>query len=190
MPRIALFASGNGTNAQRIIEYFAGHPLITIDILLCNKPGAPVLGRAEKFGIPVRVFNRAAFYDTNEIPGLLLENHIDFLVLAGFLWLIPQNILTLYPEKIINIHPALLPKYGGQGMYGIKVHEAVIAAGDTESGITVHLVDENYDEGRIIFQAKCPLEAGETPESLAEKVHALEYRYFAEVIERVVIGRA
>jgi phosphoribosylglycinamide formyltransferase-1 len=132
------------------------------------------------------VFDRASFYGNSLVQETLKSYHIDFLILAGFLWLIPQDILTAFPGKIINIHPALLPKYGGKGMYGMKVHEAVIAAGEPESGITIHIVDENYDEGRIIFQAKCIVSQEETPESLAAKVHALEYRYFPEVIEHVV----
>jgi len=186
MPRLAVFASGNGSNAQRIAEYFTGHPAITINLILCNKPDAYVLHRAEKLGIPSMVFDRASFYGNSLVQETLKSYHIDFLILAGFLWLIPQDILTAFPGKIINIHPALLPKYGGKGMYGMKVHEAVIAAGEPESGITIHFVDENYDEGRIIFQAKCIVSQEETPESLAAKVHALEYRYFPEVIEHVV----
>ncbi len=186
MLRLALFASGNGSNAQRIIEYFAENPAIEVSILLCNKPDAHVLTRAALLKIPSIVFNRATFYETDDIPELLKTNRIDYLILAGFLWLIPHNILALYPGKIINIHPALLPKHGGKGMYGIKVHQSVISAGDSESGITIHSVDANYDEGSIIFQAKCPVSPNETPESLAGKVHTLEYRYFAEVIEKFV----
>lgn len=184
MPRIAIFASGNGTNAQRIIEYFSGHPNISINLVLSNNPGAFVLNRAKKLGVPVEVFSRSAFYQTNDVAETLISYHIDFLVLAGFLWLIPEHIIAGYPGRIINIHPALLPKYGGKGMYGMKVHEAVIAAGDPESGITIHYVDEHYDEGRIIFQAKCIVNSRDTAESLAEKVHQLEYRYFPEVIEK------
>jgi len=187
MPRLAVFASGNGTNAQRIIEYFRGHPSIAVTHLLCNNPDAYVLIRAKKLGVPTRIFNRTTFYETREIPDLLISQRIDYLILAGFLWLIPKNLLELYPGSIVNIHPALLPKYGGKGMYGMKVHEAVIASGDSESGITIHYVDENYDEGGIIFQAKCPVNIGETSEMLAEKVHQLEYRYFPEVIENVVL---
>jgi len=186
MPRIAIFASGNGSNAQRIVEYFSGHPSISISLILSNNPAAYVLRRAEALGVRAIVFDRPAFYGTDRIPGLLFENNIDFLVLAGFLWLIPSNILSAYPGKIINIHPALLPKYGGKGMYGMKVHEAVIEAGDPESGITIHCVDEQYDEGKIIFQARCPVSTHDTPEMLAEKVHQLEYRYFPEVIEKIV----
>ena len=186
MPRLAIFASGNGSNAQRIIEYFQGHPSITIDLILCNKPDAYVLTRAKILGVPAVVFSRADFYETSRIPNLLEAKKIDFLILAGFLWLIPRNILSAYPGRIINIHPALLPKYGGKGMYGMKVHEAVIAAGETESGITIHYVDECYDEGKIIFQARCEVTREDTPESLAEKVHQLEYRYFAEEVENTV----
>ena len=186
MQRLAVFASGNGSNAQRIIEYFEGHSAISVNLILCNKPDAYVLTRAEKLGVPARVFNRAVFYETREIPELLLAYHIDYLVLAGFLWLIPKNLLETFQGRIINIHPALLPKYGGKGMYGMKVHEKVIAAGDPESGITIHFVDENYDEGRIIFQATCAISEKDTPEDLAVKVHALEYRYFPEVIEEIV----
>ncbi|MEI7896190.1 MAG: phosphoribosylglycinamide formyltransferase [bacterium] len=188
MPRLALFASGNGSNAQRITEYFAGHATITVNLILCNNPGAYVLQRAMNLKVPLKVFNRSIFYETAEIPALLKENRIDFLILAGFLWLIPQNILDAYRGRIINIHPALLPKYGGKGMYGMKVHKAVIAAGDPESGITVHHVDEHYDEGSIIFQAMCTVTDDDTPESLAAKVHELEYRYFPEIIEKIVTG--
>jgi phosphoribosylglycinamide formyltransferase 1 len=186
MPRLAVFASGNGSNAQRIIEYFSGHSTINVTLILCNKPDAYVLTRASNLGIPAMIFNRTTFYGSDLVRETLESNHIDFLILAGFLWLIPQNLLTVYPGRIINIHPALLPKYGGKGMYGMKVHEAVIAAGDPVSGITIHRVDEKYDEGKIIFQAKCPVDKEDTPESLAEKIHALEYRYFPEVIEKIV----
>lgn len=186
MSRLAVFASGTGSNARRIIDYFHGHPDISIDLLLCNKEGAPVLTRVENTGVAVRVFSRTAFYETNEIPELLIEAGIDFLILAGFLWLVPQNLLDLYPGRIINIHPALLPKFGGKGMYGMKVHEAVIEAGERESGITIHYVDENYDKGRIIFQVRCPVEKEDTPASLAGRIHALEMRHYPEIIERIV----
>jgi phosphoribosylglycinamide formyltransferase 1 len=186
MPQLAIFASGNGSNAQRIIEYFTGHPAISISLVLCNNPDAHVLVRAENLGVPAMVFDRSSFYKSSLVCETLTKHRIDFIILAGFLWLIPQNILSAYPGRIINIHPALLPKYGGKGMYGMKVHEAVIAAGDPESGITIHHVDAHYDEGRIIFQAKCIVSDKDTPESLAGKVHQLEYRYFAEVIEEIV----
>jgi len=172
------------------MEYFRGHPAIRVVLLLCNKPGAPVLSRAEPFKVPAMVFTRAAFYDTDEIARLLQANRVDFLILAGFLWLVPQNILDAYPGRIINIHPALLPKYGGKGMYGMKVHEAVIASGDRESGITIHYADERYDEGRIIFQARCAVSDDDTPLSLSEKIHALEMEHFPRIIEQVVSGKA
>jgi len=186
MLKLAVFASGNGSNAQRIIEHFAGNPVITICLLLCNKPGAYVLTRAANLNIPAVVFDRSDFYETGAIQTLLEKHEIDYLVLAGFLWLIPVALINRYPGKIVNIHPALLPKYGGKGMYGMRVHEAVIASGDTESGITIHEVNQHYDEGNIIFQAKCNIVAGETPDSLAEKIHMLEYKYYPEVIEGFV----
>ncbi len=188
MHRIAILASGNGSNAQRIIEYFENSKLVDITLVLCNKPGAYVITRAKNLGIPAITFNRDAFYENGTVVKTLADHQIDFLVLAGFLWLIPQNILKLYPGRIINLHPALLPKYGGKGMYGMKVHEAVIAAGERESGITIHFVNEFYDEGQIIFQSRCPVLPSDTPELLADKIHALEYRYFAEVVEKVVAG--
>jgi phosphoribosylglycinamide formyltransferase-1 len=186
MPRLAVFASGNGSNTQRIAEYFAGHSGISVDLVLSNKPDAYVLTRAEKLGIPSMVFKRESFYGSDSLPAHLLSLNIDYLILAGFLWLIPQNLLDAFPGKIINIHPALLPKYGGKGMFGMKVHEAVIAAKEPESGITIHYVDERYDEGKIIFQSRCPVTGDDTAETLAMKVHALEYRWFPEVIAQVV----
>ncbi len=190
MPRLAIFASGNGSNTQRLIEYFSGHPTVTINLVLCNKPDAYVLIRAANLGVPAVVFNRFMFYQTNLVLEHLRAYQIDFLILAGFLWLIPDNLLSAFPGSIINIHPALLPKYGGKGMYGMKVHEAVIAAGDPESGITIHHVDEHYDEGKIIFQATCIVSEEDTAESLAGKIHQLEYRYFPGVIEKVVTSDA
>lgn len=188
MHRIAILASGNGSNAQRIIEYFAGSTLAEIGLVLCNKPDAYVLTRAENLGVPTLQFTRAEFYSSDTVMISLAQHRIDFLVLAGFLWLIPPNILRLYAGKIVNIHPALLPKYGGKGMYGMKVHEAVIAAREPESGITIHYVNEHYDEGQIIFQVRCPVLPADTPEILAEKIHVLEYRWFPEIIEKVVSG--
>jgi phosphoribosylglycinamide formyltransferase-1 len=186
MKRIAIFASGNGTNAQRIIEYFQGSHKVTIGLILTNNPQAFVLERAKQAKIPTLCFNRKEFYDSNFILDILSVQGISFIVLAGFLWLIPEYLLNAYKGNIINIHPALLPKYGGKGMYGMRVHEAVIQSGDKESGITIHHVNQHYDEGQIIFQAKCPVEPGDTPESLAERVHQLEYKYFPEVIESVI----
>jgi phosphoribosylglycinamide formyltransferase-1 len=185
---IAIFASGSGTNAQRIAEYFSGHPEIAVSMILSNKPDAYVLVRAKNLNIPAVVFDRHTFCDTGEISGLLKKNDIDFVVLAGFLWLIPESMIKAYPGRIVNIHPALLPKYGGKGMYGAKVHEAVIQNGDTESGISIHYVNEKYDEGNIIFQAKCEVFPDDTPDMLAQRIHQLEYKHYPEVIERIVMG--
>ncbi len=186
MQRIAIFASGNGSNAQRIIEYFQGHPKIQVTLVLCNNPDAFVIERARNMHIPSVIFTRHDLYHSNHLQDILSVQGIDFLVLAGFLWLIPNYLLQAYPSRIINIHPALLPNYGGKGMYGKRVHEAVIQSNDKESGISIHYVNEHYDDGQIIFQAKCPIEPGDTPESLANKVHDLEYRHYPEIIEKVI----
>lgn len=188
MQKIAIFASGNGSNAQHIIEYFTGSDKVDPALVLCNKPDAFVLTRAEKLGIPTILFNREEFFDSDAVMVTLAQHRIEYLILAGFLWLIPKNLIKLYAGKIINIHPALLPRHGGKGMYGMKVHEAVIAAGELESGITIHFVNECYDEGEIIFQARCPVLPSDTPERLAEKIHSLEYRWYPEVIESIVLG--
>ena len=182
--RIAVFASGSGTNAQNIFEYFADNKSVVIDSLWANKPDAFALERARKSGIKTYVFNREQFYQTGEILATLNERKVDLIVLAGFLWLIPGNLIHNY--TIINIHPALLPKYGGKGMYGMKVHQAVVENGEKESGISIHYVNEKYDDGAIIFQARCPVLPGDSPEQVATKVHELEYRYFPQVIEEVL----
>jgi len=186
IPRIAVFASGSGSNAQRIAEYFAGKGLLKITAVYCNNSGAYVLERAKLLGIPSVSFNRNDFYNSSFVLDDLKSREIDWIVLAGFLWLIPDPILKAYPQKIINIHPALLPAYGGKGMFGMKVHESVIAAGEKQSGITIHHVNELYDEGDIIFQATCKVHTGDTPEMLAAKIHELEYEYFPVVIEKLV----
>lgn len=181
--RIAIFASGNGSNFQRIAEYFAGHAEIEIAALYSNRPDAFALERAVNMGIPAVVFSRDSFYNSPDILNDLHSRHIDWIVLAGFLWLVPVNFLHSYENRILNIHPALLPKYGGKGMYGMRVHEAVVAAGDTESGITIHMVNEHYDEGQVVFQARCPVLPGDTAEDVAKKIHQLEYAHFPRVIE-------
>jgi phosphoribosylglycinamide formyltransferase-1 len=186
--KIAIFASGSGTNTQRIIEYFTGNTQISVSLVLSNKPDAYVLERAKRLQVPSVVFDRHTFNETDEIPDLLKKEGIDFIVLAGFLWLVPLNLIRAYPGKIINIHPALLPKYGGKGMYGERVHEAVIQSGDKESGISIHYVNEKYDEGNIIFQAKCEVLPDDTPDSLAQRIHQLEYKHYPEVIEKLVRG--
>ena len=186
MANIAILASGSGSNAQRISEYFTGHPTVRVKLILSNNPGAYVLTRALSLGIPSEVFNRDSFYNSDDILRMLKQYNISFIVLAGFLWLIPLSILEAFPGRIVNIHPALLPKYGGKGMYGQKVHEAVIKAGDRESGISIHYVNEHYDEGDIIFQARCPVMPDDTAESLAGRIHELEYEHYPRVIEGVV----
>jgi phosphoribosylglycinamide formyltransferase 1 len=186
LPQIAIFASGNGSNAQRIADYFSGKGILEIAAIYCNKPDAYVLERAGSLKIPAVVFDRNRFYNTTEILLDLRSRHVDWIILAGFLWLIPDSILAAYPQRIVNIHPALLPLYGGKGMYGARVHEAVVASGDTESGITIHYVNEKYDEGQVIFQAKCKVDKEDSAEQLAMKIHELEHRYFPEVIGRLV----
>ncbi|MBC8486307.1 MAG: phosphoribosylglycinamide formyltransferase [Bacteroidetes bacterium] len=187
MNNIAIFASGSGSNAQRIIEYFNKNRSISVTRIFCNKKDAYVLSRAEKLGIPTFVFGRNEFYNSNEVLDKLKDDEIDLIVLAGFLWLVPANILSEFSNRIINIHPALLPKYGGKSMYGMRVHEAVISAGEKESGISIHYVNEKYDEGEIIFQKKCIVEKDETPESLSAKIHQLEYEHFPKTIEKLII---
>jgi len=188
MKKIAIFASGNGSNTQNIADYFDGNPLIKIQLILANNPNAFVLERAKKLKIPSTVFNRKDFYESDVVTQKLEEYDIDFVVLAGFLWLIPEKLIQKFPNKILNIHPALLPKYGGKGMYGAKVHQAVYEAGEAESGITIHYVNTEYDEGMIIFQAKTRIYKTDNPDSIANKVHALEYENFPQVIERCVLS--
>ena len=185
--RIAIFASGSGTNAQNIIEYFSEKNSIIVDSIFTNRGDAYVITRAERFNIPWFLINRESFYSGNDYVRILEERKIDLIVLAGFLWLVPEILITKF--RIINIHPALLPKYGGKGMYGMRVHEAVVNNGEKKSGITIHYVNEAYDEGKIIFQAECMVTEDDTPESVAQKVHELEYQYFPEVIEKVVTGK-
>ena len=187
LKKIAIFASGSGTNAQKIIEYFADNKAITIDSLWSNNPDAYALKRATAMGIETYVFNRRQLYDTPDVRQILHKRGIDLIVLAGFLWLVPETLINDF--TIINIHPALLPKYGGKGMYGMKVHRAVVDSGDKETGISIHYVDNIYDNGKLIFQAKCPVDADDTPEQVAEKVHQLEYEYFPVIIERLLTDR-
>ncbi|MBP9153295.1 MAG: phosphoribosylglycinamide formyltransferase [Flavobacteriales bacterium] len=189
MKRIAIFASGAGTNAARIIEHFMGHSSIEVSLVVSNKKDALVLEKARNAGVPVFVFNRDEFYDSNRVVEKLTELKIDFVVLAGFMWLVPENLIKAYSDRIINVHPALLPKFGGKGMYGMNVHKAVKEAGETESGITIHLVNEEYDKGRILFQAKCALDEKDSAESIAAKIHALEYANFPNEIEQFISGR-
>jgi len=188
MRNIAIFASGSGTNAENIIRYFSERKSVKVALVLSNKPDAYVLERASRLKVPAGTFNRSDFYQTDKVLEKLREYKIDFIVLAGFLWLIPEKILNCYRKKIVNIHPALLPKFGGKGMYGERVHRAVLEAGESETGITIHYVNEKYDDGDIIFQVRCKVEPNDTPETLAVRVHELEYRYYPELIEKLVLG--
>lgn len=186
MTRIAIFASGTGSNAAKIIDYFKEHGSIGVALIVSNKPDAGVLDIAGSAGIPTLIIEKERFFRGDGYVPVLQEQHIDFIVLAGFLWKIPIPLIHAFPSSIINIHPALLPAYGGRGMYGMNVHQAVMAAGDIKSGITIHFVDEHYDNGDIIFQEKYDVQPGETPESLAQKIHALEHEHFPRVIEQVI----
>lgn len=183
MKRIAIFASGSGSNAENINEYFSGNSGVSIDLVLTNKPKAGVIERAKRLNLELVIFNREEFYSSDAITELLLERKIDLVVLAGFLWLIPNSLIEAFPNRIVNIHPALLPAYGGKGMFGQHVHEAVIENAEKKSGITIHLVNEHYDEGKILFQAEVAVSALDTPDSLASKIHKLEYAHFPAVIE-------
>lgn len=186
--QLAILASGNGTNAQQICEYFSGNNQIEVTCIIYNRPDAFVAKRAEALGIESVYMNRADFYENGNVLAYLLNKHIDWVILAGFLWLIPETLIARFPKHIINIHPALLPKYGGKGMYGHHVHEAVIANHESESGITIHLIDNQYDKGSILFQAKCALTSDDTPHSLEEKIHQLEKEHFPTVIEKTVLA--
>jgi phosphoribosylglycinamide formyltransferase-1 len=183
---IALFASGNGSNAKKIIEYFSGNEHIIVKLVVCNKPGAGVIKIAHEYDIPLLMIEKDRFFRGDSYLNELRAYQIEFIVLAGFLWKIPGAIIMQYKNKIINIHPALLPKYGGKGMYGANVHQAVLDAHDTESGITIHYVDEQYDHGDVIFQAKCPVLTTDSAESLAERIHRLEHENFPRIIEECI----
>lgn len=185
--RIAILASGNGTNAEEIIRYFEGHDSVDVAMLLSNNPKAYALVRAADHGIPAKVFNRTQFYESSEVLKWLKEEGITHIVLAGFLWLVPSYLIEAFPDRIVNIHPALLPQFGGKGMFGMKVHEAVRAAGSKTSGITIHLVNEHYDDGAVLFQCECDLDENCTAETIAEKVHALEYAHYPRIIEEWVL---
>lgn len=181
--RIAIFASGSGTNAEEILKRFQHHTSIEVVLLLSNNPQAFALERAKKYNVPSKVFTRSQFRETEEVLTWLIERETTHIVLAGFMWLMPEYLIKAYPGKIINIHPALLPKFGGKGMYGMHVHEAVKAAGENETGITIHEVNERYDEGKILFQTSCPVDPFDTAEQIAVKVHALEHEHYPKVIE-------
>ena len=185
---VALFASGNGTNVQRICDYFRGHSSIHPTVLVCNNPKAYVLERAKHLSLPVVIASPAQLKDPEFMLPVLRQYNITHIVLAGFLCLVPSYLVDAYPNRIVNIHPALLPKFGGKGMYGMHVHEAVAKAGESHSGITVHLVDSHYDHGTPLFQARFPIAAGEDAEAIAGKIHILEQTYFPLVIEKWISG--
>lgn len=184
--RLAIFASGAGSNALKIIQYFRNHPGITVSLVVCNKPGAGVLKIAENEGVDTVMLEKERFFRGDGFVPILKEKKVDFIILAGFLWKIPISLIKAFPSRIINIHPALLPKYGGKGMYGNFVHEAVLSAEETESGITIHLVDEHYDHGDHLFQISIPVLPGDTAATLADRIHVLEYEHYPVQIEKFI----
>ena len=188
--KLAIFASGAGTNAARIIEYFAASETIKVMLIVCNNPHAGVLHVALGNNIEVLLIEKEKFFRGNSYVDELETAGIDFIALAGFLWKIPAQLIKAYNGRIMNLHPALLPKHGGKGMYGSKVHEAVLDDGESETGITIHIVDEHYDNGDVIFQARCPVLTGDTPQTLAKRVHELEYENFAKVIEATLMNQS
>lgn len=190
MKTIALFASGEGTNAENLIKYFAGNENVKVSLVVINRKEAGARRRAEALGVPVEYLPKAAWEDSASVLALLEKYGVDAIVLAGFLLHVPDYLLAAYPDRIVNIHPALLPKHGGKGMYGMNVHESVIASGDKESGITIHTIDSNYDRGTTLFQARCEVLPGDTAEDVAAKVHKLEYAHFPEVVEKWLAGLA
>lgn len=186
MKRIVIFASGSGTNAENIIRFFLNSNNVSVIQILTNNPHAKVLDRAKNLKVSALSFNRIAFTKTDDVLNILKANNPDLIVLAGFLWKFPEKILNAYPNKVINIHPALLPKFGGKGMYGMHVHEAVVTNNETETGITIHYVNEHYDEGAIIFQAKCEVTPNDTPDDVAAKIHELEMEHFPKIVDRLL----
>lgn len=187
MKKIIIFASGSGSNAEKIADYFREKNSVQITRIYCNNPNAGVIGRADRLGIPCRLFNREE-YKSGQILSEMLADQPDLVVLAGFLWLIPASFVQAFPQKIINLHPALLPKFGGKGMYGHFVHEAVVANKEKESGITIHFVNEHYDEGNVIFQSSFEVLPNDTPEDVAKKGQVLEHRDFPVVIEQLLFS--
>lgn len=186
MKRVVIFASGSGTNAENLIKFFQNRETGSVIQVLTNNPYAKVLERAKNLNISALSFNRIALYKTDDVLNVLKSSNPDLIVLAGFLWKFPESILHKFPNKVINIHPALLPKYGGKGMYGHFIHEAVVANKEKETGITIHYVNENYDEGAIIFQAKCDVASTDSAEDVAAKIHQLEMKHFPEVVESLL----
>ena len=186
MKRIVIFASGSGTNAENLIRFFQNREHVSVVQVLTNNPHAKVLDRCKKLNVSALSFNRVAFTETHDVLNILKASKPDLIVLAGFLWKFPKFILNEFPDKVINIHPALLPKYGGKGMYGIHVHRAVVDHKESETGITIHYVNEHYDEGAIIFQTKCQVDPSDTADDVAAKIHKLEMAYFPKVVEQLL----
>ncbi|WP_204344617.1 phosphoribosylglycinamide formyltransferase [Psychroserpens algicola] len=186
MKRIVIFASGSGTNAENLIKFFHNRENASVIQVLTNNPHAKVLDRAKKLKVSALSFNKIAFTETSDVLNILKAAQPDLIVLAGFLWKFPESILAEFPNKVINIHPALLPKYGGKGMYGMHVHKAIVANNESETGITIHYVNEHYDEGAIIFQSKCKVNATDTAEDVADKIHELEMEHFPKVVEKLL----
>ena len=189
MKRIVIFASGSGTNAENIIKFFHNSELASVVLVLTNNPHAKVLDRCKNLKVSALSFNKIAFSETNDVLNILKASKPDLIVLAGFLWKFPEFILNEYPNKVVNVHPALLPKYGGKGMYGMRVHEAVVANKEIETGITIHFANEHYDEGVIIFQAKCLVSDTDTAEDVAAKIHELEMAHFPKVVEKILLEK-
>lgn len=189
MKRIVVFASGSGTNAENLIKYFNESPIGSVVLVLTNNPQAKVLDRCKILKVSALSFNRIAIYERQDVLDILKAAQPNLIVLAGFLWKFPENILHQFPNKVINIHPALLPKYGGKGMYGNFVHEAVVANKEVETGITIHYVNEHYDEGAVIFQAKCDVTPSDTSETVASKIHELEMEHFPKVVEKILLSQ-
>jgi phosphoribosylglycinamide formyltransferase-1 len=186
MKNIAIFASGSGTNAENLIRFFRTSAYGRVSLVLSNRKEAGVIDRAQSLEVETVIFNREQFYHSEELLRMLVDRDIDFVVLAGFLWLVPDYLLIAFENKMINIHPALLPKYGGKGMYGNHVHAAVIENKENESGMTIHMVNKEYDEGNIVFQARCEVKSDDTPEILASRIHQLEYEHFPVVVEQLL----
>jgi len=186
MTGLAIFVSGSGTNMQRIATYFKHHAQVNVNLVVCNNPEAGAIAKAKALDIPLLMIDRNSLKNTQKLIEELRKHEIDWLILAGFLWLIPQALIKAFPSKIVNIHPALLPAYGGKGMYGEKVHQAVIKNGEKYSGITIHFVNEQYDAGAIIFQQQLEIQPNDTPSSLAGRIHQLEHKHYPEVIENLI----
>jgi phosphoribosylglycinamide formyltransferase-1 len=186
MKRIVIFASGSGTNAENLIKFFHNREYASVIQVLTNNPHAKVLDRAKKLHVSALSFNKIAFTKTDDILNILEASQPDLIILAGFLWMFPKNILNAFPNKVINVHPALLPKYGGKGMYGMNVHNAVVANKESETGITIHYVNEHYDEGAIIFQSKCTVLETDSAQDVADKIHKLEMEHFPKVVDKLL----